>query len=137
MKSHFGTPRSPKSTSPFSSASHGRTLSDGLSAKDGGEGTFLGQCHLSIQIDGDEESGQSGFEHLATYHKQNRELDIRIGKNRAEPGTPTNDEDQKSSGGKLKFKVYTTALAAYLKYGKNYGDELRKEELVDVLIVDT
>ena len=88
----------------------------------------MGSCHLSIKIDDVDE--------LTTFHQQVQEKEIKIGKKRTErrPTTPSADAKEESTGGKLKFKVYTTALAAYLKYGKNYGDKLREHQLVDVLI---
>jgi len=75
---------------------------------DGGEGTFLGSCHISINIDDSEE--------LAKYHNEVREKIVKIGRGK--------DEGKKS---KLKFKVYCNALSAYLKHGKNYGDRIAEE----------
>lgn len=80
---------------------------------DGGEGTFLGSAHISINIDDPEL--------LSKYHTQVQEKEIKIGKKTLNKG--------KAKQSKLKFKIYCNALSAYLQYGKNYGDKLREHEL--------
>ena len=76
-----------------------------------GEGTFLGSCHLSVNLDEPDT--------LKTFHHTIHEKEIKIGRKR--------NENQKS--GKLKFKVYCNALSAYLKHGKGYGDKILEHEL--------
>ena len=80
---------------------------------EGGEGTFLGSAHISINI--------NDHESLYKYHTIIREKEIKIGKK---------GHNKHNKLSKLKFKIYCNALAAYLEYGKNYGDKITEEELM-------
>eukprot|EP01084_Bolivina_argentea_P039171 72409_1 len=82
---------------------------------DGGEGTFLGSAHISINIDDPHA--------LATYHTILQEKEIKIGKSKFY------NKNEKQS--KLKFKIYCNALSAYLIHGKNYGDRVRELEIIE------
>merc|ERR1712113_349646 len=100
---------------------------------DDGDGTFLGSCHISINIE--------DANRLEKFHESIQEKEIKIGRKdgkRRRRSSKIKDENEDDFGGysKLKFKVYCNALAAYLKYGKNYGDKIRKQELIDLQLIE-
>ena len=90
------------------------------------ESTFLGSCHLSITLD--------DVENLKNYHLTTITKEIKISKKRRKNIRDLSNEQNGREHGKLKFKIYCAALAAYIKYGKNFGDLLDDESKNELIL---